>query len=112
MLIVGTSFHENNCRLLFGKRNKHNFGSHMALLEAEPNNIHDPNAIKVSIRGRKVGHIKRELTPLFKSKLPLKVTALVSGGWNNNKFLWHIELLLGRMTDKTNKTSCQKLIGE
>ena len=100
MIIVGTSFHENNCRSLFGKRNKHNFGRHMALLEAE-SNIHDPNAIKVSIRGKKVGHIKRELTPLFKSRLPLKVIAIVSGGWNNDRFLWHIELLLGRTTDKT-----------
>lgn len=57
-----------------------------AVLVAEPDNKHDPNAVKCTINGRKVGYVPRQLAPRVKRMLKgrkVRVDALIVGGWDD-----------------------------
>jgi hypothetical protein len=60
-----------------------------ALLCAEPDNPHDPNAVAVIIRKAKVGYLPAEKAAVYRSKLPdvaeAKCWAVVVGGWRTNQ---------------------------
>lgn len=62
------------------------------MIECEPANHHDPNAIMVKIQGRKVGYLSREQAQRVGQQMReagLKAAtclARVRGGWRTNQY--------------------------
>ena len=61
-----------------------------AMLIREPENPHDPNAVRVEIDDRKVGYLPREMAPVFDhlvQNIPVicrfKVAGKIVGGWHS-----------------------------
>ena len=61
-----------------------------AQLWREPNNPHDPHAVRVAIDGETVGYLPRDLAPVFNELTAgrgevFRVKAMIVGGWKNER---------------------------
>lgn len=89
--IVGEAYHQPNLLALTGGR-KQEYGVKLdvqARLQPEPENPHDPNAVAVIVKKKKVGYLSKEDAPTFTAFLK-KLGAdsglcegRIVGGWNN-----------------------------
>lgn len=88
--VVGESFYQSNLMSIAGPKTKDGYNLECkALLVPNPDNPHDPNAIKVMINGKQVGHLSREMAADYAKflqqqgnpRLELVVGALITGGW-------------------------------
>ena len=89
--IVGESFNQGALnRICGGKTDAGHELEVTAVLIEEPENPHDPNAVKVVIAGETVGHLCRLDAKLYKARLaragltgePVSVEAIITGGWD------------------------------
>ena len=83
--VVGESFYRDNLRRVCGRPTAAGEDRWVwAILVPDPQNQYDPNAVRVEIAGRIVGHLPREIAPEMQPTLPphgLRVAAHIRGGW-------------------------------
>lgn len=91
VLVVGESFYQDALLAIAGPKGEEG-ACHacLATLVCEPSNPYDPNAVAVTIDGRKVGHLNREQAAMVCKRLaarrsPCTVRAQVNGGWDRGK---------------------------
>lgn len=84
--VVGESHYQVALNAICGGRTETGHEHYCeAILETEPDNPHDPNAVAVRIDGRKVGHIPRDLAPRIARAIGMHraaVKAVIVGGWS------------------------------
>lgn len=92
MQVVGESNYQAALIAICGHHTRHGYeGEHVALIEREPSNSYDPNAIRVMIEGRKVGYLSREQAVRVGEQMILAgltrsaCAARVRGGWRTNQ---------------------------
>lgn len=107
--IVGEGAYQNNLKNIAGAKTKEaKYLTIMALVESEPNNKHDKNALKVSIEGLTVGYVAKDqalyIASKSKSAICRPVMVIIVGGWKDENsegnygvklFLLSIDDLLG-----------------
>lgn len=91
--IVGEASYQNNLASIAGPKASQSKELYLeAIIEAEPNNQYDKNAIRVSIDNKTVGYFDRETAKEFKrecqrkgftDKTTFKANAVVVGGWKD-----------------------------
>lgn len=91
--IVGEASYQNNLASIAGPKASQSKELYLeAIIEAEPNNQYDKNAIRVSIDNKIVGYFDRETAKEFKreyqrkgfsDKTTFKANAVVVGGWKD-----------------------------
>jgi hypothetical protein len=93
MQVVGESNYQDALIAICGAHTRHGHeGEHEAFIEPEPSNPHDPNAIMVKIRGRKVGYLPREHAQRVGQQMQkaglvaAACPARVRGGWRTNQY--------------------------
>lgn len=92
MQVVGESNYQGALIAICGRHTRHGYeGEHVALIEREPSNSYDPNAIRVMIEGRKVGYLSREQAVRVGEQMIVAgltrsaCAARVRGGWRTNQ---------------------------
>lgn len=70
--VVGEASYRQNLRSLFGADEGRRY--FQAELCPEPDNPHDPNAVKVLIDGKTVGYLSRRMAQVYKRRYGLQVT--------------------------------------
>lgn len=93
MKVVGESNYQDTLSGICGPhtRNGHNHKT-SAIIELEPENLHDNNAVVVKINGRVVGYLPREQAQRVGSQLReeghsrANCHALIRGGWRTNQY--------------------------
>ncbi|MGP3725908.1 HIRAN domain-containing protein [Cereibacter sphaeroides] len=92
--IVGERFYQDALAAIAGPKTEDGVEHYCeAVLEHEPRNPYDPNAVAVLIAKRKVGHLPKEFAPRFLDLLERRghagsrvaVAAVVTGGWRRNR---------------------------
>jgi hypothetical protein len=87
--IVGESHYQSDLEALAGGRSEE--GAHQlcaALLEPEPDNPYDKNAVRVKVRSRTVGYLSQDVAPDFVAALQANgfasaaCEAVIVGGWH------------------------------
>lgn len=92
--VVGESFHQDALKAICGPYNPD--GRELetrAVLTPDDDNPHDPNAVRVEIQGRMVGHLPRPDAARFRadanaaglSGVSVQVGAEIRGGWVDGK---------------------------
>ncbi len=104
--IVGEASYQSNLKKIAGPKTKEaKYLTVPALIESEPTNKHDKNALKVTIQGLTVGYLSREeasyiaaktINPIFKP-----VMATIVGGWKDktSEGQYGVKLLLISIDD-------------
>lgn len=96
--VVGESHYQQALtKIVGGKSETGAYFECQAVLVPEPENIHDHNAIRVEIDGRKVGYISREEAPAVGALIKrtgggnqsLTVGAVIVGGWKSAESTGH-----------------------
>ena len=92
MQVVGESNYQSALVAICGRHTRHGYeGEHPALIERETSNPYDPNAIRVTVEGRKVGYLPREQAARVGEQMIaaglVKSTcaARIRGGWRTNQ---------------------------
>ncbi len=84
--VVGESHYQDNLNAVCGGRTKDGVDLIVdAMVAPEPDNPHDPNAVKVEIQGRIVGHLIRRDAEMFHAKFQTTAQpcrANIRGGWD------------------------------
>ncbi len=94
MEVVGESHYQKNFEFICGPRSKNGEERKVeAALVPDPKNLFDPNAVRVEVQGRIVGHLSREIAKNFRELLHkfgipadtiLLVDAEIRGGWKRS----------------------------
>ncbi len=92
MQVVGELSYQNALIAICGRHTRHSReGEYDAIIEREPSNPHDPNAIMVKIKGQTVGYLPREqhahvgVQMLEAGLSSAACRARVRGGWRTNQ---------------------------
>ena len=92
MQVVGESNYQDALIAICGRHTRHGYeGEHVALIEKEPSNQYDPNAIRVMIEGRMVGYLSREQAARVGEQMIAAglarsaCAARTRGGWRTNQ---------------------------
>lgn len=90
--VAGESFYPDAFATLCGARTRDGIAfPARARLELDDDNVHDKNAVRVSIEGHQVGHLPREAAKAFRRSVRygalaehevFECAALINGGWN------------------------------
>lgn len=93
MEAVGESNYQEALIAICGKHTRRGYeGEHEAVLQLEPTNTYDPNAVRVSIGDRKVGYLAREQAARVKEQMQeaglvsVRCGARIRGGWRTNQY--------------------------
>lgn len=93
MEVVGESNYQDALIAICGKHTRLGYdGEHEAMLVLEPSNAYDPNAVMVTIEGRRVGYLPREQAKRVGSAMRSAgieraiCDARVQGGWRTNQY--------------------------
>lgn len=104
--IVGEAAYQSNLKKIAGPKTKEaKYLTVSALIESEPTNKHDRNALKVTIQGLTVGYLSREEASYIaaKSTSPISkpVMATIVGGWKDktSEGQYGVKLLLTSIDD-------------
>ncbi len=87
VFVVGVKYHQSSLmKIIGGPRDGSVYFHTYALIYAEPENPHDPNAVAIDIDGLRVGYIRREDAEAFGAELralkvsPVQCRAEINGG--------------------------------
>lgn len=90
--VVGESRYQNALIAICGPHTRQGHeGEYEAVLEREPLNQFDPNAVMVKIRGMKIGYLEREQAERFSKAMleaelrSVRCGARIRGGWRTNQ---------------------------
>jgi hypothetical protein len=93
MQAVGESHYQDSLIAICGAYSRDGTeATYEGLIEREPANPHDPNAIMVKILGRKVGYLPREQAERVSEQMrgsglsSATCSARVRGGWRTNQY--------------------------
>ena len=93
MEVVGESNYQQALIAICGPHNRHgHYQEDLAVIELEPSNPHDANAVVVKMLGRVVGYLPREQAERVGSQMReegLSIAACkarVQGGWRTNQY--------------------------
>ena len=91
--VVGESQHQDALVAICGPHSRDGYDVRcQAVLELEPNNPYDPNAVRVSISNRKVGYLARDQAERVGAQMReigmavASCQARVRGGWRTNQY--------------------------
>ncbi len=92
-IVAGTSHYQDELLSICGGHNRHGHGHEtVAMLVRDPENLHDPNAIKVEIEGRCIGFLPKQRAEQVAAEMDSegfsrsRVAAQVVGGWRTNQY--------------------------
>lgn len=93
MEVVGESNYQPALVSICGSHTREGHdGEYEAIIELEPSNRYDPNAVKVMIKGKTVGYLPREQAKRVGGQLDeagsaaARCRARIRGGWRTNQY--------------------------
>lgn len=92
--VAGEAHYQEALEAICGPRTEGGYEEYeAAVLEPEPDNPHDSNAVRVMIAGRQVGYLMREDAPKYLARLErlgvsggaVRCNAVIRGGWYRSR---------------------------